>query len=252
MTIEELNKLGEEIEQALKLRTHPIAVKMLEKEQDIPEGALRPRRDNGEHLAQCQAFSLSRRQGLTVAMLKEDHWCVAPPLIYGLVERDTDDKFINMMVNCPSFPYGKYIGVLTAPLQKASFQPDLVMIYAEPAQIRQMMMWIKFSQPGQPLKSEFDPIDSCAYSIIPVMENNDYRITFPDPGEQARAAAREDEVILSVPVAKLETFGNSMRRTQKMEEESVWRHTLMQPDFPRPDFYIEQYRKWGLETEEKK
>jgi uncharacterized protein (DUF169 family) len=124
------------------------------------------------------------------------------------------------------------------------------MIYAEPAQIRQMMMWIKFSQPGQTIKSEFDPIDSCAYAIIPVMETGDYRITFPDPGEQARSSAREDEVILSVPAGKLEAFGNSMRRTQKMEEESVWRHFLLQPDFPRPDFYVKQYKKWGLDTKD--
>ena len=43
---------------------------MLEKEEDIPEGAFRPKRDKGIHLAQCQAFAMSRRDGITVAMLK--------------------------------------------------------------------------------------------------------------------------------------------------------------------------------------
>ena len=182
MTIEELNKLGEQIEQTLKLRTMPIAVKMLKSEEEIPEDALRPKRDKGYHLAQCQAFALSRRQGFTVAKLKEDHWCFAALLVYGLVERDPDDEFLNRFASFPSFEFGKYIGVLSAPLKKATFQPDVVMVYAEPAQVRQMLMWVKFSEPGIHVTSEFDPIDSCSYSIVPVMETGEYRITFPDPG----------------------------------------------------------------------
>ena len=61
--LSEFNRFGEEIEKRMLLRTSPIAVKMLEKESDIPEGAIRPKKDRGYHLAQCQAFSLSRRNG---------------------------------------------------------------------------------------------------------------------------------------------------------------------------------------------
>ena len=66
----DFNSYGEELEKRLILRTSPIAVKMLEKESDIPEGAIRPLKDRGYHLAQCQAFAMSRREGTTVAMLK--------------------------------------------------------------------------------------------------------------------------------------------------------------------------------------
>jgi len=85
-TLGEFNSYGEELERLLLLRTSPIAVKMLEKEEDIPEEAIRPRRDCGIHLAQCQAFAMSRRQRATVAMLKEDNWCWAPLIAFGLVE----------------------------------------------------------------------------------------------------------------------------------------------------------------------
>ena len=71
----EFNRYGEELEASLILRSSPIAVKMLQEEADVPEGAIRPARDRGYHLAQCQAFAMSRREGTTVAMLKEDHWC---------------------------------------------------------------------------------------------------------------------------------------------------------------------------------
>ena len=74
----ELNKFkeyGDELETAFVLRTSPIAVKMIESSADIPKEAFRPKRDGGYHIAQCQAFGMSRREGKTVAMLKEDHWC---------------------------------------------------------------------------------------------------------------------------------------------------------------------------------
>jgi uncharacterized protein (DUF169 family) len=42
-TLREFNRYGEELERILILRTSPLAVKMLEKAEDIPEGAVRPK-----------------------------------------------------------------------------------------------------------------------------------------------------------------------------------------------------------------
>ena len=82
-TLKDFNRCGEELERLMRLRTSPIAVNMLEKESDIPEGAIRPYRDRGIHIAQCQAFAMSRRQKETIAMLKEDNWCFAALIAYG-------------------------------------------------------------------------------------------------------------------------------------------------------------------------
>ncbi|MCJ7605157.1 MAG: DUF169 domain-containing protein, partial [Dehalococcoidales bacterium] len=168
---------------------------------------------------------------------------------YGLVERDTGDEFLNNFASFPCFDYGTYIGMVTAPLKTATYEPDLVLIYADPAQLRQMLMWIKFSEKATVI-SEFDPIDSCSYAVVPVMKKNEYRITIPDPGEYARTAAREDEMIFSVPAVKLQGFTEAMQRMQDMERGSVWRHIEMRPDFPRPEFYTDLFKKWGLDTEE--
>ncbi len=54
---------GTDLENLLLLRTHPIAIKMLKSEDEVPQGAIRPKRDRGEHWAICQVFSLARRQG---------------------------------------------------------------------------------------------------------------------------------------------------------------------------------------------
>lgn len=248
MTIEEYNRCGEELEKALLLKTSPIAVKMLVTEKDIPEGAVRPKRDRGYHLAQCQAFAMTRRQGMTIAMLKEDHWCWAPLLAYGLVE-NPHDTFVDKFASFPSFEYGKYIGMVTGPLRSAKFEPDMVLVYSNTAQLREMIMVPRF-QDNTLVKSEFDPIDSCVYSVVPVINDGRYRITLPDPGEVSRAFAADDEIIFSIPAAKLAGIVEGVKRSAEMKMNAEdWSHILLRPDFPRPDFYTELFRKWGLDVE---
>ena len=248
-TISDYNRYGEELERALLLKTSPIAVKMLEKPEDIPEGAIRPKKDRGYHLAQCQAFAMTRRQGMTIAMLKEDHWCWAPLLAYGMVE-DPNDPFVNAHTSFSRFEYGKYIGMVTAPLRSANFEPDMVLIYSNTAQLREMISVVKF-QEHETVKSEFDPIDSCVYSVVPVIESGQYRITIPDPGEYSRAMAGEDEMIFSVPRDKLEMLVEGVKRAAEMKKNpDDFSHILLKDDFPRPDFYKELFRKWNLDVED--
>lgn len=246
-TIKEYNDYGEDLVRLLLLRTSPIAVKMLEKESDIPEGAVRPLKDRGGHIAQCQAFALSRRKRETIAMLKEDSWCWAPLMGYGLVE-DPHDAFVDAHTDFPCFPYGKYIGIVSAPLETANFEPDLVLVYSNTAQLRHMLMAVKYQ--GFPrVPSEFDPIDSCVYSVVPVIENGQFRITLPDPGDFERAAAGDDEIIFSIPRDKIGLVVDGLKQPDDMKR--GFRHAAieMQPDFPRPDFYIELFKKWGLDVE---
>lgn len=77
---------GEDLERRLRLKTFPLALKLLERERDIPAEAMRPLKDFGHHLSLCQVFQMSRREGRTMAMLKEDHWCCEPVIGYGLGE----------------------------------------------------------------------------------------------------------------------------------------------------------------------
>ncbi len=263
-TIAEFNSYGEEVEKLVRLKTLPIAVKMLEKEADIPKEAIRPKRDRGHHLAQCQVFALTRRKGETIAMLKEDNWCWAPLIGYGLVP-PFDEKTISPMIYIvenmkaaqkmlkvfPRFEQGKYIGILTAPLKTATFKPDMILIYSNTAQLRSMLMAIKYKK-GNLVKSEFDPIDSCVYSIVPVIQNGEYRITLPDPGEFERAMAEEGEIILSVPAAKLEELVTGLRFFEELKLGYSHLNMQMTPDFPQPPFYEELFKVWGLDAPPKK
>ena len=261
-TLSEFSSYGEELEKSLLLRTAPIAVKMLEKEADIPKEAVRPKRDRGYHLAQCQAFALTRRQGETIAMLKDDNWCWAPLIGYGLVEpldENTISPLFHIVENMkaakkaaryfPRLEYGKYIGILSAPLKTVSFEPDLMLIYSNTAQLRSMLLPIKYKE-GDLVKSEFDPIDSCVYSVVPAIQNGEYRITLPDPGEYERAMAGEDEIILSVPAGKLKELISGLRHFEEIKMGYTHLNMQMMPDFPQPPFYKDLFKMWGLDVPE--
>jgi uncharacterized protein (DUF169 family) len=244
-TLGEFNRYGEDLERLLILRTSPIAVKMLEKEEDIPEGAIRPKKDRGHHLAQCQAFAMSRRQKATVAMLKEDNWCFAPLIAYGLVDKP-DDPELQRFVSFPTFERDRYVGIVSAPLRSANFEPDIVLIYANTAQLRNMLLPSHFENAEAHVDSHFFP-PSCAYVVVPVMSSGQYLVALPDPGDYHRALAGEDEIILSVPAAKMEELVSGLRQFEEKEFGYAQANMYMLHDFPQPDFYKMLFKRWGLD-----
>ncbi len=241
--LSEFNKYGEELENGLVLRTSPIAVKMLEKEENIPKGAFRPKRDGGYHIAQCQAFGMSRREGKTVAMLKEDHWCPTAMMSYGMVPKPSGGFFSEAYM---SFDTGKYIGIVTAPLKSAAYIPDVVMIYMNPAQLRGVLLPMNFSGSDQVKTELFLP--SCGHAVVDPMKTGKYVVVLPDPGEYQRGLATEDEMILSVPREKMKEFMASLKRGGKMYSHRE-QYMSMHPDFEQPQFYKDMFKSWGLDTE---
>jgi uncharacterized protein (DUF169 family) len=263
--LKKINKYGEEIEKLLKLKTPPIGVKFIQSEDEIPDGAIRPRKDRGWHLAQCQAFAMSRREGETVAVLKEDQWCWAPLIAYGLVDSgavDFDRNDIEPQMkgilkwtkeladDLPSLPTGRYIGVMSAPLTTTEFTPDVVMIYSNNAQLRSMLMALKF-RPDYSIEADLEAFDSCVYALVPVFLNGKYRVTFPDPGEYERAMVGEDKVIFSMPVNKLGEYVDALKQLDNMGQGYTRLKKGMQPDFPRPDFYDVIFKSAGLDVSKK-
>ena len=80
------NGYGEELERRLQLKTFPLALIMLAREGNILGGAVRPKKDLHRHLALCQSLAISRREGTSVTMLKEDMCRYIPVMAFGLAQ----------------------------------------------------------------------------------------------------------------------------------------------------------------------
>ena len=240
--LDTFNKYGEQLETSLLLRTSPVAVKMLKSEAEIPEKAFRPKKDGMVHIAQCQAFGMSRREGRTVAMLKQDHWCPTALMAYGMVERPA-----NMAMwgeSFTSFETGKYVGIVTAPLKAAAFVPDVVLVYLNPAQIRGLLLTMGNDAPSQISYHFFLP--SCGHCVVDPMETGKYCIVLPDPGEYQRALAQEEELIFAVPQNKMTDLMAGLNRRGFSHRNQ---YMSMHPDFEQPQFYKDMFKGWGLDSE---
>jgi uncharacterized protein (DUF169 family) len=243
-TIKEFNRYGAELDNLLGLQTSPVAVKMLRKESDIPKSAIRPKKDRGYHLAQCQAFGMSRRERMEVAMLKEDNWCPGALLSYGIVPKPNNPD-VKSQTNGEYFEYGKYIGILTAPLKKASFEPEAVIIYCDTNQLRIMLLSLKYEDRAL-VKSNYFPF-SCSNAVVPVILHNEYWINLPDPGEYARALTTAGEMMFSVPADKLPGLVESLKDAERNVSGFANESMMMRPDFPQPDLYKKVFESWGMD-----
>jgi uncharacterized protein (DUF169 family) len=245
-TIEEFNKYGEELESLLCLRTSPVAVRMLRSEDEIPDGAYRPKRDKSKHYAQCQVFGLSRRDRMTVAMLKDDNWCLGPILAYGLAEMPPPPPGAGTAPSIPykHFEHGKYVGILTGPLKTAQFEPDLVLIYSDTNQLRDILLSLKEEEKPK-VRTNLFPI-SCAFCVTNPIIDNEYWVNLPDPGEYVRALTQPGEMIFSIPVPKLPEFMEGLRKFDK-ESMFAYEQMMMQSDFEQPDIYKQMFESWGME-----
>ena len=249
------------LQQMLRLRYDPIAIKMIENEAEIPANAIYPPRDMKAQMAICQVYALARRDRKTIYTDKNSEWCWCPQITLGFSECEKDSKEFNLVCNhlgfkdidvakkffadFPRLPTGKYIGTVTGPLDECDFDPDVVLIYCNNAQLRSMVWAIK-NATGKVVETKLDAIDSCVYSVVVPQLSGEYRVTLPDIGEYERAGADEDEIILSIPKGKLDELVEGVAGFYEYGMGYTQLKKTMEYSFPRPPFYNELFEMWGL------
>ncbi len=258
--LSDFNGYGVELERLLQLRTSPIAIRLLEKEKDIPDGAIRPKKDLGFQLALCQGFAMSRRDKAMVAMLKEDNWCYSPVMSFGLAEppdfflegntyfkrRVADLKAAKHLANTyPRLECGKYIGVVSAPLKTASFEPDLVVIYCISSQLRLLLSGMRYRE-GYMVTSKLDPGGACIQCTVPVIQTGECQVTVPCGGDRRHALAQDDEMIFSVPTSRLEDLMIGLSHFEERGRGYMRYAPHMRPEYPLSDLYVKMGRMVGI------
>lgn len=217
LNVDDLKKQALAVEKLLRLKTYPVGVKMVEKEEGFPDGVKRPMIDLGYHLNLCQAISLARRQGESLGLLKEDMWCFEPVLGLGMTEAPrffleghnrypetakTLEAGRNWAQSFPRLETGKYIGISVAPLATANFMSDLFIIYPDGSQLTQLLIaknWID----GGDIRSTLSGHAACVYTIVPVLKEKQFQIAVPCRGDRMIAHASDEEIIFSGPSAFL-------------------------------------------------
>ena len=248
--LEAYHGYGDELERRLRLKTFPLALKLLENEGDIPDGSQRPIRDFGHHLSLCQAFQISRREGTAVAMLEEDNWCPEPVIGYGLGEPpkyflEGHNRFPHDVENLeagshyaqqfPRLEVGKYVGVVSAPLRTANFEPDFVVIYCDSAQLSLLLLAREYKE-GYDLKCSLSSHAACVYGVVPAVISGECQVAMPCRGDHYRAMAGDDEIIVTVPKGRLEDLMAGLKYVNSTGSRLPRGYTFL-PEYPQRESY---------------
>ena len=142
-----------ELQTYIRPQTFPVAIRMLKPGEEIPARAKRPARDFKKLSMNCQVIDMARRYGWMIALTREDHICSLGIAALGFEKpthlhssgtlcegmyTETKQAGQRSEAAVDSFAPGEYATLLVAPLDRATFEPHLVCVYANPAQVMRL------------------------------------------------------------------------------------------------------------------
>jgi len=241
-----------ELERRTRLKTYPLAIKMLRLGEEVPAGFTRPKRDLGVHMSLCQAFEMSRRDGTHMAMVLEDHWCPEPVMGYGLQEapeyfmeghnrypRDVSTPEAGRVYaeELPKLPTGQYAGILSAPLHSTTFEPDVITVYCIPAQLSMLLLGREYKD-GHNLTCDLSSHAACVYGVVPTLLNGKSHIGIPCRGDRYAAMAEDDEMVYSMTPKEFEELMVALRHLETTGS-AYPKGYRMRFEYPLPTAYEE-------------
>lgn len=221
-----------ELEQALNTfirpLTFPLAIKMLKSEEEIPNRTRRPFLQMKTKIAICQGVGMARKLGWAVAMGKEDIQCALGAAPFGFFENIeyfnegnlaagmfTASKEIGKTEEdlVDRFAYGQYSHILVAPLSRTAFDPDLFMLYGNPAQIMRLIQSALYNEGGAVHSSSMGRL-GCA-TIITAIKKDECRYLVPGNGDRIFGMAQDYEMAFLIPPSKVDTLLDGFAKTHK-------------------------------------
>jgi uncharacterized protein (DUF169 family) len=155
----------------------------------------------------------------------------------------------NLAMSFPRLEYGKYVGVVSAPLRAANFKPDLVVVYCDSAQLKSLLMGMKYRK-GYIVTSRLDPGGACVHCTVPVLKSGECQVTVPCGGDRRRALAQDDEMIFSLPTDRLEDLMMGLRHFDETGFGYNQFAPDIRPDYPLPELYVKVAKMLGMDMHE--
>lgn len=254
-----------EIETHIRPATFPVAAKLFKPGEPLPEKAKRPYKDMKIQIAICQAISMARRYGWTIAVGEEDLNCPLAKTVFGfspLTEHyeqghlacgmytETMEAGQKSEAATHRFPEGQYKHLVVAPAARAEFIPDALVIYGNPAQVMRLMTGALWKRGGA-LTSSFTGRVDCSDEIIRTMLSGDYQVILPCYGDRVFGHTEDHEMAFSLPGAKMAELAEGLAGTHKGGiRYPIPAYLRFTPQFP--DHYYELERIWAAAPEEGK
>ncbi|HBH01736.1 MAG TPA: hypothetical protein DDZ42_07415 [Candidatus Rokubacteria bacterium] len=241
-------------------QTFPVAIRMLRPGEAIPERAKRPARDFKKLSMNCQVIDMARRYGWTIALTREDSICSLGIAALGLEKpthlhhsgtlcegmyTETKEAGRRSEAAVDAFRPGEYAGLLVAPLDRATFEPDLVCVYATPAQVMRLTQAALWKRGGK-LTSSFGGRIDCSEIVVTTMRTGEPQVILPCSGDRIFGQTQDHEMAFTIPWSRMEEIVEGLRGTHA----GGIRYPItqfMEYEAKLPPRYMEANRVWDVQ-----
>jgi MtaA/CmuA family methyltransferase len=249
-----------ELQTYIRPQTFPVAIRMLRPGEPIPDRARRPARDFKKLSMNCQVIDMARRYGWTLALTREDSICSLGIAALGLEKPThlhssgtlcegmyTESKEAGQRSEAAidRFKQGEFDGLLVAPLDRTTFEPDLVCVYANPAQVMRLTQAALWKRGGK-LSSAFGGRVDCAEIIVTTMRTDRPQVILPCSGDRIFGQTQDHEMAFTIPWNQMEEIVEGLRGTHG----GGIRYPItqfMEYEAKLPPRYMEANRLWDAE-----
>ena len=204
------------MELLLRLRSFPVAFKLLENKEALAEVPFLRRMTHKVTL--CQMITLVRTHDWTVGADLHDFLSPMCPSIIGLaslpeIYRDgtfrsivwtkTRKDGLKYENSIPRLPAGKYQAVALAPLVCNPFDPDIVLLYANPAQMTLLVNALQ-CEDYEVMRFSCVGESSCSDAIARCFLERKPSLSIPCYGERRYGHAQDDELVMALPAEMMD------------------------------------------------
>jgi len=208
-----LRQLDDALARYVRPDTFPLAIRMLKSGEPIPEGVKVPSKNLGEQWIVCQSIGVARRYGWGIAVGKDDVICPLAAIAFGF--RPPNDEYLkgfvsvgmyckdeaaasNLEASAWKIEPGSYDYVCVAPLNRATFEPHVIAVYANSAQVLRLVHASLYKNGGRVVSTSGGRLD-CAEIVIQTLTTNEPKVILPCTGDRVFGMAQDNEMAFAFP-----------------------------------------------------
>jgi uncharacterized protein (DUF169 family) len=221
--------LAATIDEYVRPATFPVAVKFLRKGEAPPPNARRPLADLQRHVTVCQGWAIARRYGWTTVLRAEDMKCPLGALVAGFAAPNAFYEEGNLCAGMytadeqagarteaavAKFDPGEIDGIVFGPLARVEFQPDVVIVYGNAAQVMRLVAAALYNHGGR-VASSFAARMDCSDHLVVPLRTDEPQVILPCNGDRIFAGAQDEEMAYTTPWSKVAELVSGLEGTQK-------------------------------------
>jgi uncharacterized protein (DUF169 family) len=209
--------------------TFPVAVKFLRAGEEPPPKSRRPLADMQRHVTVCQGWAIARRYGWTTVLRAEDMKCPLGSLVAGFA---MPNKFYEEGNLCAGmytadaqagarteaavekFAPGEIDGIVFGPLARVEFDPEILIIYGNAAQVMRLVAAALYTHGGR-INSSFAARMDCSDHLVVPLRTDQPQVILPCNGDRIFAGAQDEEMAYTTPWSKVGELVEGLEGTQK-------------------------------------